>query len=100
MPRPRKYNEVLQILRKHDPRFKEHVRKGKGSHRAIYHPDINGKAELSVMKCHGEGTELGRATLKAIIRRFRLPVDFFDRDKKRKVRADRHAKPGRNRNAG
>ncbi len=44
----------------------------------IYHPDINGKPESYPFKYHGGGTELAKGTLKAIIRRFNLPNDFFN----------------------
>ena len=44
----------------------------------LFHPDVNGRSESYPVKCHGEGTELGKGTLKAIIRRFDLPANIFD----------------------
>ncbi len=72
-----KYREVLKKLKKFDSRFEEHVRKGKGSHRLIYHPDIDGEPKSYPLKCHGENTELGYQYLEGIVRRFNLPKDFF-----------------------
>ena len=78
MPKPKKYREVVKILRAHDPRFEEHKSRGKGSERAFYHPDIGGKPKSITVKCHGKGTELRKGTLAAIIRRFNLPSTIFD----------------------
>ena len=61
----------------HDPRFQEIRTRGKGSERMIYHPDIAGRSESYPIKCHGEGTEIRKGTLAAIIRRFKLPARFF-----------------------
>jgi len=77
VPSPRKYREVLKILRKHDADFAEWVKRGKGSERIIYHPDINGRPESFPIKCHGGGTTIGRGVLSALIRRFDLPRDIF-----------------------
>jgi predicted RNA binding protein YcfA (HicA-like mRNA interferase family) len=73
MGRPRKYREVVKILRKHDSRFEFWEDRGKGSERIIYHPDINGRPASIPVKCHGEGTELRKGIISAIIRRFNLP---------------------------
>ena len=43
----------------------------------ISHPDINGSQKSYPVKCHGENTELRRGTVKAILRRFKLPGDLF-----------------------
>jgi hypothetical protein len=77
MGRPRKYREVVRILRKHDPRFEFWEDRGKGSERIIYHPDINGRPASIPVKCHGEGTELRRGVISAIVRRFNLPDGLF-----------------------
>jgi len=73
MGRPRKYREVVKILRDYDPRFEFWEKRGKGSERIIYHPDINGRPASIPVKCHGEGTELRKGIISAIIRRFNLP---------------------------
>ncbi len=78
MPKPHKADDVIRKLRKHDKRFEIYTNRGKGSERMIYHPDINGKPESYPFKYHGGGTELAKGTLKAIIRRFNLPNDFFN----------------------
>jgi hypothetical protein len=77
MPRPRTYRDVVRLLREHDSRFEFWQNRGKGSERMIYHPDINGRPESFPVKCHGEGTELRRGVISAIIRRFSLPRDLF-----------------------
>ena len=73
MGKPRKYREVVKILRNHDTRFEFWEKRGKGSERVIYHPDINGRPASIPVKCHGEGTELRKGIISAIIRRFNLP---------------------------
>ena len=73
MGKPRKYREVVKILRNHDPRFEFWEKRGKGSERIIYHPDINGRPASIPVKCHDEGTELRKGIISAIIRRFNLP---------------------------
>lgn len=73
MGQPRKYREVVKILRQYDPRFEFWQNRGKGSERIIYHPDINGRPASIPVKCHGEGTELRKGIISAIIRRFNLP---------------------------
>ena len=40
--RKRDYRFVVGRLRAYDGRFEVHERRGKGSHRMIYHPDIGG----------------------------------------------------------
>jgi hypothetical protein len=73
MGKPRKYREVVKILRHHDSRFEFLQDRGKGSERIIYHPDVNGRPASIPVKCHGEGTELRKGVISAIIRRFNLP---------------------------
>jgi len=73
MGKPRKYREVVKILRQYDPRFEFWENRGKGSERIIHHPDINGRPASLPVKCHGEGTELRKGVISAIIRRFNLP---------------------------
>lgn len=77
MPRPLTYREVVRILRAHDSRFEVYQNRAKGSERMFYHPDINGRPASHAVKCHGEGTELGRGVLSSLIRRFALPRSIF-----------------------
>ncbi len=76
MPRPKKAIEVIQILRAHDPRFEIYSNRGKGSHRMIYHPDVNGRAASIPMPFH-KGKDVKPGILRSIIRRFNLPADLF-----------------------
>jgi 20S proteasome alpha/beta subunit len=78
LPKPKRYSEVIRRLRKHDKQFAVADRRGKGSERMIYHPDIGGSSASYPVTCHGMGTEIGVGMLKAIIRRFNLPDDIFD----------------------
>ncbi len=78
MPRPVKYRDLIRALRGHDRRFVVSERRGKGSHRMISHPDIDGRPKSYPIKCHSEGSELGRGTVRDILRRFKLPADLFD----------------------
>lgn len=66
----------MRLLLKHDRRFVVLADRGKGSHRMIYHPDINGRAESIPLTWH-KGHDVGKGLLKAIIRRFDLPKNFF-----------------------
>src|SRR5205085_1371336 len=76
VPKPQKPDDVFRILRRHDPRFEIFKNRGKGSHRLIYHPDINGRACSTPMTYH-KGKDVQKGLLKAIIRRFNLPSDIF-----------------------
>ena len=77
MPKPKTYRNVIRKLKNHDPLFEEWTSRGKGSERIIYHPNINGRAESYPLKCHGKGTTIGKGTLSALIRRFKLPNNIF-----------------------
>ncbi|MEC9361897.1 MAG: type II toxin-antitoxin system HicA family toxin [Pseudomonadota bacterium] len=72
-----KYREVLRKLKQHDKRFEEYVQRGKGSHRMLYHPDVLGRPASYPIPCHGGGDDVRDVYLRAIIRRFNLPADFF-----------------------
>lgn len=76
MPRPHKPDDVIRILREHDSRFVILVNRGKGSHRMIFHPNIEGQKRSFPIPYH-RGKELQRGLLKALIRRFNLPNDLF-----------------------
>lgn len=73
MPRPCKYRELTKALKAHDARFEFWTNRGKGSERIIFHPDVEGRSESFPVKCYGEGTELRRGVISAVIRRFKLP---------------------------
>ena len=79
MPRrnPLKYRVVIAILTTHDKRFEVDRSVGKGSHRRIYHGDVNGEARSYHLKCYGENDEIQLSHLTRIIRRFELPKDIF-----------------------
>jgi predicted RNA binding protein YcfA (HicA-like mRNA interferase family) len=76
MPRPKKPQEVIQILHAHDSRFEFWEKRGKGSERIIYHPNVNGRSQQYPMTFH-KGHDVGKGMLRAIIRRFSLPNDIF-----------------------
>ena len=76
MPKPKKADDVFRILRKHDSRFAFYVDRGKGSHRMIEHPAINGQRASMPVPYH-KGHDLRQGILSAIIRRFNLPHDIF-----------------------
>ncbi len=78
MPRPKKPQEVLRILHEYDAKFQFHTRRGKGSERMIYHPDVNGRPQCFPLTFH-KGKDVGKGMLSAIIRRFNLPSDIFGR---------------------
>jgi predicted RNA binding protein YcfA (HicA-like mRNA interferase family) len=63
-------------LHEHDARFQFWHKRGKGSERIIYHPDINGQPQQIPLTFH-KGQDIGKGLLKAIIRRFSLPGDIF-----------------------
>ncbi len=86
MPKPLSYKEVVRRLKDYDGRFEVFVRKGKGSHRTVYHPDIKGRTASYPLKYHGAKTSLGAGYLNDMIRRFNLPQDFFDHTKKERGR--------------
>jgi predicted RNA binding protein YcfA (HicA-like mRNA interferase family) len=77
MPRPKKPQQVFQLLREYDARFILWTKRGKGSERIIHHPSIDGRPTIYPMTFH-KGQDVGKGMLKAIIRRFKLPEDIFD----------------------
>jgi len=77
MPKTFSFDELIKLLQKFDKRFEIYSNKGKGSHRMLCHPDINGKAASYPLKYHGGKTEVKKGHLPAIIRRFNLPNKIF-----------------------
>ena len=80
MPRRKSLSrkELIRKLMKHDSRFVVYTKRGRGSEKLIYHPNVNGRAESYPLPGHGEGAEIRKGHLPAIRRRFDLPADFFD----------------------
>jgi predicted RNA binding protein YcfA (HicA-like mRNA interferase family) len=76
VPRPKRPQDVIEILREHDARFQFFTKRGKGSERMIYHPDVKGRSQCFPLTFH-KGQDVGKGMLKAIIRRFELPSDIF-----------------------
>jgi len=77
VPRPHKADDVFRILREHDARFMIFTNRGKGSHRMVFHPDVQGQRRSFPLPYH-RGREIQRGLLKALIRRFDLPANLFD----------------------
>ena len=55
------YREVERRLKQHDSRFQIFVTRGRGSHRMVFHPDINGKRRSYPLPFHGNKTHIPRA---------------------------------------
>lgn len=72
------YRRLLKRLREFDSRFRVFARRGKGSHRMLYHPDVGGEARHYPLPYHGEKTPIFPGYQKDIIRIFGLPEGFFD----------------------
>lgn len=75
-----KWRELREILLAYDRRFSFYSKKGsgKGSHRAIEHPDIDGRRIAFTVPIHGEGDEIKTPYKSKIRRDFKLPKDIFD----------------------
>jgi predicted RNA binding protein YcfA (HicA-like mRNA interferase family) len=76
VPKPQKPDEVFRLLGEHDSRFVFFKNKGKGSHRMIYHPNIDGQKRSFPIPYH-KGRDIQKGLLKSLIRRFNLPNDIF-----------------------
>ncbi|HEY3762283.1 MAG TPA: type II toxin-antitoxin system HicA family toxin [Verrucomicrobiae bacterium] len=76
MPKPKRADDVFRILKEHDSQFQIFVNKGKGSHRMIFHPNIDGERRSFPIPYH-KGKDLQKGYLRAMIRRFNLPNDIF-----------------------
>lgn len=75
--KPQRFKVLIKKLRKHDSRFEVYDKRGKGSHRVIYHPNILGRSKSFPIKCHGDNPEISKYVISDIIRRFGLPDDLF-----------------------
>ena len=83
MPRRLKYRKLEATLKRIDDRFEIYEDCGKGSHRVIYHPDIQGRAESFPLPFHGANTEINPGYISDIIQRFQLNKAVFWGDKKK-----------------
>ena len=72
------FRKLRSILTKHDNRFIFYKRKGKGSHRAIEHPNIDGKSVAYTIPVHKEGDDIKKAYLTKLKKDFKLPKDIFE----------------------
>lgn len=74
---PLKYRELAKKLKQYDviPLKK----RGKGSERIFIRPIRNGelKGPQYPIKCHGEGTEISKQVIVALLRRFDIDEDEF-----------------------
>jgi predicted RNA binding protein YcfA (HicA-like mRNA interferase family) len=71
------FRELRKALKRYDSRFEFYQDRGKGSHRVIYHPDVQGRSAQFPLPCHSEGSDVDSNYYKGIVRRFCLPEDFF-----------------------
>ena len=78
--------ELIKLLKDYDNRFVIFTKRGKGSERMIYHPDVKGSARSYPLPCHGEGATVRKGHLVAIRRRFELPALLFDNPKRSRTR--------------
>lgn len=76
MGRGASYQDIVRKLKALDARFQVFEHRGKGSHRMIYHPDINGEERSFPLPFHGNKTWIGPKMCAALKRRFALPDDF------------------------
>ena len=74
----REYRYIIAALRNHDARFEIHTRRGKGSHRMVFHPDVEGGKRHYPLPYHGSKTSIAPGIQKDLIRIFQLPADIFD----------------------
>lgn len=74
----REYRYIVGRLRKHDSRFEIHVQRGKGGHRMVFHPDVEGSKRHYPLPYHGSKTRIAPGMQKDLVRIFQLPEDIFD----------------------
>lgn len=72
------YRLIVDRLRKYDSRFKIHTRRGKGSHRMVFHPDVEGNKRQYPLPYHHAKTPIAPGMQKDLIRVFQLPQDIFE----------------------
>ncbi len=74
--RPLRYRELLQKLR---PYGVEERHGGKGSERILIKPEPPGsnRGPQITIRCHGEGDEISKPVIRAVLRRFNISPDEF-----------------------
>lgn len=72
----REYRRVIAKLREIDKRFS--TEPGRGSHRMVVHPDVEGAIRHYPLPYHGAKTPIAPGMQKDLIRIFQLPADTFD----------------------
>jgi len=83
------YAQLVEILNAHDSRFVMSVgheivdgkqeEKRELRHRMLHHPDVSGRSRHLPVPYDGEDRLIGVRTLKAIVRRFELPSEVFEK---------------------
>ena len=71
------YRQLQRRLKAHDPRFEFHKEWGKGSHRGIAHPDVDGQRVVITVPVHREGEDIQKQYLSLLAKGFKLPKGFF-----------------------
>ncbi len=74
--KPLKYRELRKRLRNLRG-VEERKKRGKGSERMFYHPNINGRPVFYPIRCHGEGDELSKPIVRAARERFNISLEEF-----------------------
>lgn len=69
-----KYRELKQLLAKHGVTENKH---GKGSHRSLNHPNINGRRVRYTMSVHHEGQEIPAFIVRYVRRVFNVSYEEF-----------------------
>ena len=72
------YGYIADRLQEHDNLFEINARRGKGSHRMVFHPDVDGCSGIARFPIMAPKTTIAPVMQKDLIRIFRLPEDIFD----------------------
>jgi hypothetical protein len=74
-----KYRELVARLRRFG--VAEYSARGKGSERLLVREDEpgSGKGPQYALKCHGEGKDVAKGTLRALLRRLNIDPEEFSR---------------------
>ena len=73
------YRAIVATLKKYDRRFQIYKQRGKGSHRMVFHPNVEGHRRHYPLPYHGPKTRIGPGYQKDLIRIFELPSDIFQK---------------------
>ena len=71
------WRTLFKTLHDHDSRFRDDKIRGKGSHRMLVHPDIDGKEVRFPVPVHSMGKDLPAYIPRKIMAKFRLPRTLF-----------------------